>query len=445
MKKIFLFFIILFPFFSSFSQDKEWDQYSKIIKKTIYNDYKGMFRESGGALKYPFITPGSNQYADVLWDWDSWLTNIALRQILNDTGNKKDSEEAMEYEQGCVLNFLEFSGIDGWIPINVKRESDRDKIRPADIYKVNMHKPCLAQHAAFLTQLNDGNAEWLREKFYHLQTFVNNYVNHHRNRETGLYYWQDDAAIGVDNDPCTYYRPKRSSGSIFLNCLMYKELEAIAYLCDRLDLSEITPKYKQDAADLKAAIQKHCWDERDGFYYSVDLNLLPIKESNSFERHSGMPRDWDCLIMRIGVWSGFLAMWADIATPEQAQRMVNEHFKNQATFNAPYGIRTLSKMEKMYNLKASGNPSSWLGPVWGISNYMTWRGLVNYGFEEEAQEIAGKTIKLFGKDFERFGTLHEYYQPENGEPILNPGFQNWNYLVINMLAWMENRPLIKEF
>lgn len=85
------------------------------------------------------------------------------------------------------------------------------------------------------------------------------------------------------------------------------------------------------------------------------------------------------------------------------------------------------------------------GGLNAYTNYLIWRGLVNYGFEKEADELAVKTIILFGKDFERFGTLHEYYQPENGEPILNPGFQNWNYLVMNMLAWMEKRPLYKEF
>ena len=313
-----LFIVFSIAIFSVYSQQEEtWRDYSSIIKKCIYNDYKGMFREEGMALKYPFITPGSSQYSDVLWDWDSWLTNIALRQILLDIGNDKASKEAIEYEQGCILNFLEFGGMDGWIPINIKRESVRAEIQPKEIYKTNMHKPCLAQHAAFLTKLNGGDAEWLRAKFYYLQTFVNNYINHHRDRATGLYYWQNDVAIGVDNDPCTYYRPARSSGSIFLNCLMYKELKAVAYLCERLGLFEIAPQYQKNASDLREAIQKHCWDERDGFFYSVDLNLLPVRGSEAFERHSGMPRDWDCLIMRIGVWSGFLAMWADIATPEQ--------------------------------------------------------------------------------------------------------------------------------
>ena len=55
---------------------------------------------------------------------------------------------------------------------------------------------------------------------------------------------------------------------------------------------------------------------------------------------------------------------------------------------------------------------------------LVWRGLVNYGVHSDAEELAAKTVQLFGPDLDRFGTLHEYYQPENGEPILNPGFQN---------------------
>ena len=76
---------------------------------------------------------------------------------------------------------------------------------------------------------------------------------------------------------------------------------------------------------------------------------------------------------------------------------------------------------------------------------MVWRGLVNYGFRNEAEELATKTIELFGRDLERFGALHEYYQPDNGEPILNRGFQNWNYLVLNMIEWLKGNTPIAEF
>ncbi len=59
--------------------------------------------------------------------------------------------------------------------------------------------------------------------------------------------------------------------------------------------------------------------------------------------------------------------------------------------------------------------------------------------------MANKTIALFGSDFAKNDTLHEYYEPDTGEPIMNKGFQNWNYLVMNMIAWLEGRKQVEEF
>ncbi len=422
----------------------EISRFIALLRTRLAEDYRGMFRPAGGSLPHPFLTPGSEQYPDVLWDWDCWLSNIALRQILLETGDPERNAEAGEHEKGCVLNFLEVARRrpqpDGWIPIQIHRDGCEE---PADIYAQNMHKPCLAQHAAFLVRENGGDAEWLRNHVYPLQCFLNNYRNHHRH-ECGLYFWQDDRAIGVDNDPCTFGRPPRSSGSIFLNALMHRELLSLAYLLERLGLDDVARQYHADANELKDAVQEHCWDERDGFFYSVDLNLSPI-HLRRWKLHAGQVRDWPCLIQRIGVWSGFLPLWAGIATPEQAERVARQHYQNPETFGAAFGVRTLSRMEKMYNVRGSGNPSSWLGPVWGVSNYLTFRGLVRYGLDETARDLAEKTIRLFGRDIGRFGALHEYYQPDNGEPILNRGFQNWNYLVLNMCAWLEGRPYISEF
>ena len=436
----------------AFSQNADSvTHYTTIIKSNIYKDYKKMYRKGGGSLVYPFLTPGSNQYDNVLWDWDSWLSNIALRQILQDIGSVKDKQEAIQYEQGCVLNFLHYGDWDGYLPIVIWEDSKPREIRPENIYIVNMHKPVLAQHAAFITQINGGNAEWIREKFFHLQAFVNNYKAHHKDKATGLFFWQSDVAIGVDNDPATFYRPAKSSASIYLNCLMYKELLSMVYLAKQLNITEVGKEFEKDAAALKAAVQKNCWDERDGFFYSVDINLRPVEKNmdntlgRSFDIHSGYPRDYDCLIQRIETWTGFMAMWAGIATPGQAARMVKEHFADTRTFNSPSGVRTLSKMEKMYSVRASANPSNWRGPVWGISNYMVFKAMLTYGFNNEAKEMAVKTILLFGKDFEKNGALHEYYEPETGEPLLNKGFQNWNYLVLNMAAWIEGKPVVEEF
>jgi putative isomerase len=166
-------------------------KYTDICRTHIYKDMCGMYRKAGGALVYPFLAPGSNQYLDMLWDWDSWLSNVALRQILLENGSKTEREEALKYEQGCVLNALHYGGMEGWIPIWIERNapSREEMLRKRNPWKSNMHKPTIAQHAAFIVRNMEGDAEWLREKFYHLQAFVSCYLNHHRHRLTGLMYW----------------------------------------------------------------------------------------------------------------------------------------------------------------------------------------------------------------------------------------------------------------
>ena len=412
------------------------EKYKKLITDYATSNYKKMFREPSGILNHPFIVPGAS-YSDSLWDWDSWLTNIAIRQIFVNNGEENDF---CGYERGCVINFLEHTRESGCTPHLLT--PTRDTIDEAPEFSSNTHKPVLAQHVAFILKSNPDDISWFEPYIGKLDKFLKGYMKHQKH-ENGLYFWLDDAGIGVDNDPCTFYRPPKSSGSIFLNCLMYKELQAMNYICELFSKSDLSEFYKAQTTELLNSIRENCWDERDGFYYSVDLNLYPIDLNNVL--HQGCPRHWDCLIQRIGSWSGFLAMWAGIATPEQAERMVKLHLADENSFNSKYGVRTLSKYEKMYIIKKSGNPSCWLGPIWGISNYMVFRGLVNYGFTAEAKTLAEKTIELFGSDIENQGCMSEYYHPDTGESMNNPGFQNWNLLVLNMIAWLDKKETVCEF
>ncbi len=416
------------------------EKYIALIHQYSRETYHQMTREANGLLKYPFIVPGSRSYSNSLWDWDSWLTDIAVRQIMED-GQEKDLSFSA-YEKGCILNFLEHTREDGRMPISVSPDSMMPDMASSAL--TNIHKPCLAQHAAFVIRENGEDGEWLRPYLPRLEAFLGYYRRQMYHEATGLYFWLDDLAIGVDNDPCTFYRPPKSSASIYLNCMMYRELLSMSYICGILcqEMPESRSFYEKEAASLKASVLRHLWDERNGFYYSADLNLRPIEPGVWL--HSGMPRHWDCLLQKIDCWSGFLAMWAGIATPAQAQRIVEENLLKTELFYGEYGIRTLAKTEPMYRIVKSGNPSCWLGPVWGISNYLCFRGLVKYGFDKEAQDLAERTIRLFGEDLAQNGLLHEYYDPETGKGLNNPGFQNWNLLVNNMIAWMEGGRVIEE-
>ena len=155
--------------------------------------------------------------------------------------------------------------------------------------------------------------------------------------------------------------------------------------------------------------------------------------------HVGLGVFWKSLPIKVRTWPGFLPLLTGVATREQAVRLA-AHADDAATFHAPWGIMSLARDEKMFNLDASLNPSNWLGGVWIVTSYIVFRGLLNYGFTEQARGLCDATLRLLGDDLARTGTLHEYYNPFNGQPITNPGFLNWNMLAINMADEMRGKP-----
>jgi len=417
------------------------ERWTRLLDEHIRASCEQMTREAAGELNYPYVvpsSPGSAYYSDALWDWDSWSASIALGQAELDTPGW-----FMAYEQGSVLNFIEHTDADGVMPIQLTPGSSLTHGDPgrAGGFAENMHKPVLAQHAALLTQRQD-SAEWIRPHIATIGRFVDRYLESHVHAGTGLAYWQTDFAVGVDNDPSVFYRPYKSTASVFLNSLLYRELLAHGYLLERLGDRDEANRRRRRARDLADAVQAHLWDERDGTFYSADLALRPVDPADWL--HRGAPRAWSSLPLRIDSWSSFLPLWAGLASREQAERML-QRVRDPRTFGASYGIRSLSRLEKMYDLRPSNNPSNWLGPVWGMSNYMVFRGLVKYGFDDDARNLAEKTVRLFGNDLETSGALHEFYNPDTGEPIMTRGFLNWNCLVLNMIAWLEGRVVVTEF
>jgi putative isomerase len=416
------------------------ERYIPLLKSFVPASCAQLTREPSGVLHHPFIvptTPESAYYTMSLWDWDSWFVSVALGQVEADT---EQLGKFMTYEQGCVRNFLEHTDDAGAMPIMLGPDGPMERgSSPTETQ--NMHKPVLAQHAALLT-VRQGDVDWIKTQLDDLGRFLDRYLSSHTDKATGLAYWQSDFAIGVDNDPSVYYRPDKSCGSIYLNCLLYRELLAYGYLLELLGRVDEANQWRDRASDLADAMNEHCWDERDGTFYSVDFALRPVDPADWL--HRGAPRAWPCLLLRVDSWSSFLPMWAGFASQEQAQRMV-ERYRDRRTFHANYGVRSLSRLEKAYSVRASNNPSNWLGPIWGVANYLVFRGLLKYGFVEDARDLAEKTVTLLGRDLERNGSLHEYYHPDSGDPVMTRGFLSWNLLVLNMIAYLEGRPMVTEF
>jgi putative isomerase len=238
------------------------------------------------------------------------------------------------------------------------------------------------------------------------------------------------AGNGLDNDPVLYGRRPNTVGAVHVNCYHYREYLAMAYIANRLNLTEESRQYQKRAQELADAINFFMWDDRDGMYYHLDLS--------DFDDVRDQEITWE-LPYKVKSWACLYPLWAGVCNPEQAERIVKEHILNPEEFLSNYGIRSLSADERIYNNDVMGDPSNWQGPVWGISTFLTAYGLSRYGYTREAEDIACRLIDVFACDLKTNGVLHEFYHADTGEPVMRPGFLSWNLLGARILDDIRNQ------
>ncbi len=401
--------------------------YEKMIREYVQKNVSALLKEPRSFIRYPFIDPGS-VYDGNVWDWDTYWSVYGLLGMMEDFP-KEMQEKIVEHARGNVMNFLDHQLEDGYIPMMIEVADWPEpylNMKHKEGVLMNMHKPFLCAQIVLISDYCK-DYHWIEGWVEKLKLYLQYYRDTYYMADKGLYVWCDDIMIGMDNDPASFGRPKFSTANIYLNSFMVHELESMEKLLGMC--GQDASCYTAQRNSLIGAIQEECWDKRDRIFYSVDVDI----KTRKFDWfHQGLGVFWKTLPIKIRVWSAFIPLWAGFADSGQAAALA-EHYRDRETFHTDYGIATLAKDEKMFNLDATNNPSNWLGPIWIVANYVVFRGLLNYGYREEAEEICYNTLKLLGKDLEKTGCLHEYYDPFTGEPVMNGGFINWNILVLNMV------------
>ena len=394
-----------------------------------------LLRPAQGILRHPSISPSlpGKAYSTQLWDWDTLWTSLGLFRTAHLTNDHNLLEKVGRHAQGSLLNFLDHQSEDGRIAImiDVANPDPLGCLKKEAPNHHNQAKPVFGQ-LALLVADQTGEVQWLAPQFENLLHFYDSWELGNQTK-IGLLVWGDDVGIGDDNDPTTFGRPYFSSANMLLNSLYYQDLRAAAELARRLHRPQDHKRLMRQADEQGQRLQKYCWDPRDRFYYTVDVQCKDRRAELIHGIPEGMPMSWHCLPLRIQMFTGFLPMWCSLATPQQAADLVRLHYLNDKTFHAAYGVRSLSKQETMYSLERSGNPSNWLGPIWIITNYFVWQGLKNYGYKAEAENLADKTLQLLASDLATSGSLNEYYDPDTGAPLSHQGFVDWNMLVLEMV------------
>ena len=395
-----------------------------------------LLRDPAGQFAYPSVSPSlpGREYSASLWDWDTLWSCRGLLAYSEAQPDPDFHAKLLEHCKGSLRNFFAHQDANGRVPI-LMTDVNADllhSIGPDVPTHSNQAKPVFAQLARLIAR-KGGGIDWIAPLWDQLLRFYEAWERNNLAR-CGLFVWGDDVAIGNDNDPTTFGRPFFSSANLLLNCLFCAELLDAAEIATQLNRTEDATRLDAKATALANCIRKLCWDPRDNFFYTVDVQCVDHRAALLPQIRPGMPMRWQTLPMRIQTFTGFLPMWCGIATKVQAAKVVETNYRADDRFRCNSGVRTLSKLESMYSLDFSSNPSNWLGPVWIISNYFVWSALRRYGYQHEAKELAAKTLALLSNDIERDGSMNEYYHPETGAALSHKGFMDWNLLVVEMIG-----------
>ncbi len=162
-----------------------------------------------------------------------------------------------------------------------------------------------------------------------------------------------------------------------LNCLLLHLEQMIAAGYTEEGEIEKAALYEQLAGSRKSAIHQYCWNEAAGFFVDYDWTLGQKRENLTL--------------------AGMMPLYLSLATGEQASKAAQII---EEKFLCPGGVIT--------TLINSGQ--QWDAPNgWAPLQWITTRGLKNYGHHQLADEISRRWIQLNKDVFHRTGKLMEKY------------------------------------
>jgi hypothetical protein len=209
----------------------------------------------------------------------------------------------------------------------------------------------------------------------------------------GFYYldittgpWESGVDEGIRYDP----RPPAAAACIDASSHVYMLYNTAAHWSRQL--ARPARVWDEKANSLRQFIERALWDPESGFFYDRWCVREPGRRHLTFE----------------GMWP----VVTGAATQEQALRVIDEHLLNPKEFFAPHPITTVSMSDPKFELRM------WRGPAWNCMTYWAARGCLRYGRPDAARRLLEAALDATALQFERTGTIWEFYHPALGDPEL---------------------------
>jgi glycogen debranching enzyme len=100
-----------------------------------------------------------------------------------------------------------------------------------------------------------------------------------------------------------------------------------------------------------------------------------------------------------------MPLWAGVPSAERAARLL-QHLHDPASFGTPMPLPSVARGEPSFE------KDMWRGPVWLNTAYAVIQGLLRYGFERDAAELAYRLCDAVYSVFERERRIYEFYDPD---------------------------------
>lgn len=227
----------------------------------------------------------------------------------------------------------------------------------------------------------------LGELYPRLVKFHHWWFNQRQVAKTGLCRWGTGDESGLDNAPLWDNKAlERNLLCVDLNAQLVLDAECLSVIAKAIGRPEEARSWQKARDELAQKVRDIFWDNKDNFFYNRFLD-------GGFQRIKTLTSYW--------------VLIAGIATTIQAKSML-EHLKDTKEFASPYPCPSVALSEKCFSI------DYWRGPVWIHSNYVVISGLERYGYKDEAEILARKTIDMVARDYERTGYLWECYDPFTG-------------------------------
>jgi putative isomerase len=199
---------------------------------------------------------------------------------------------------------------------------------------------------------------------------------------------------GMDDSPMydqATYNPTTYTmnlDDVGLNSLYALDAECLAKIAAILGKDDDAKTFTAEYERQKQLVRDKLWNEQDGIYEN---------------------RFWSGEFSKRLSPTNFYPLFAGIATPQQAKRMVDEHLLNPKEFWGTYTTPTIAR-----NDPAFSDQFYWRGDIWAPTNYMVYEGIARYGFDEVALEYAQKSYNLFMDGWKEGQQDNEQYHAWGG-------------------------------